>query len=41
MDFLAENECDLIQGYFFVKPMPVEEFEVKVEQDGVCQTYSE
>lgn len=34
VDFLAENECDLIQGYYFAKPMPVEEFEVKVAEDA-------
>lgn len=34
VDFLAENECDLIQGYYFAKPMPVEEFEVKVSEDA-------
>ncbi len=27
VDFLAEKNCDLIQGYFFAKPMSVEEFE--------------
>ena len=26
VDFLTEQECDLIQGYFFSKPMPVAEF---------------
>ena len=26
VDFLAEQECDLIQGYFFAKPMPIHEF---------------
>lgn len=26
VDFLTKQECDLIQGYFFSKPMPVEEF---------------
>ncbi len=26
VDFLAEQECDLIQGYFFAKPMPIDEF---------------
>ena len=26
VDFLVQQECDLIQGYFFAKPMPVEEF---------------
>ena len=34
VDFLAENECDLIQGYYFAKPMPVEEFEAKVAEDS-------
>ena len=27
VDFLAAKDCDLIQGYYFAKPMPVEEFE--------------
>ena len=26
VDFLVSQECDLIQGYFFAKPMPVEEY---------------
>lgn len=26
VDFLVEQECDLIQGYFFAKPMAIEEF---------------
>lgn len=34
VDFLAENDCDLIQGYYFAKPMPVEEFEVKVAKEA-------
>lgn len=29
VDFLTEQECDLIQGYFFAKPMPIREFEAK------------
>lgn len=29
VDFLAENDCDLIQGFYFAKPMPVSEFEEK------------
>lgn len=27
VDSLAEKDCDLIQGYYFAKPMPVNEFE--------------
>lgn len=27
VDFLKESHCDIAQGYFFAKPMPVEEFE--------------
>ncbi|MDE5936772.1 MAG: EAL domain-containing protein, partial [Ruminococcus sp.] len=27
VDFLAEYGCDIYQGYYFAKPMPVEDFE--------------
>lgn len=27
VDFLAEQDCDLIQGFYFAKPLPVNEFE--------------
>ncbi len=27
VDFLAKQDCDLIQGFYFSKPLPVEEFE--------------
>ena len=27
VDFLSELGCDLIQGYYFAKPMPVGEYE--------------
>lgn len=33
VDFLTEQECDLIQGYFFAKPMPAEEFAQKYRED--------
>ena len=26
VDFLVEQECDLIQGYFYAKPMPISDF---------------
>ena len=29
VDFLTDMNCDLIQGYYFAKPMPVSEFEEK------------
>ncbi len=29
VDFLTQQECDLIQGYFYAKPMPVTEFAEK------------
>ena len=29
VEFLTEQECDLIQGYFYAKPMPVSEFAQK------------
>ena len=32
VDFLTEQECDLIQGYFFAKPMPIAEFVEKYKE---------
>ena len=34
VDFLTESGCDMIQGFYFARPMPVCEFEKKVEMDG-------
>lgn len=34
VDFLAGLGCDMIQGYYFAKPMPVEEFEARVAADA-------
>ena len=32
VDFLAEEGCDMIQGFYFAKPMPGNEFEEKMDQ---------
>lgn len=32
VDFLTAQECDLIQGYFFAKPMPINEFVEKYKE---------
>lgn len=29
VDFLAEHGCDMIQGFYFAKPMPISDFEQK------------
>ena len=31
LDFLSTNHCDAYQGYFFGRPMPVSEFEARLE----------
>lgn len=33
-DFLTELGCDMIQGFYFAKPMPVCEFEEKMEKEA-------
>ena len=32
LDFLQSVDCDMIQGYYFAKPMPIEEFEEKYKE---------
>lgn len=34
VDFLASLGCDMIQGYYFAKPMPLNEFEEKMAADA-------
>ena len=29
VDFLTEVGCDMVQGYYFARPMPASEFEEK------------
>lgn len=33
VDFLAEQGCDMIQGFYFAKPMPVDEFNERAKRD--------
>ena len=33
LDKLKERGCDIIQGYFFSKPVPPEEFEVFIQNE--------
>jgi len=34
LKFLQEHGCDEVQGYYFSKPMPVEEIQPLLEKDG-------
>ena len=34
VEFLAERGCDLIQGFYFAKPMPVVDYEQKMQEDA-------
>ena len=31
LEFLRKNNCDIIQGYYFSKPLPPDEFEAKLD----------
>ena len=31
-EFLKESHCDMIQGYYYAKPMPSKKFELLLEQ---------
>lgn len=32
-EFLKESNCDMIQGYYYAKPMPIENFETYLEKE--------
>lgn len=34
VEFLAEQGCDMIQGFYYAKPMTVQEFDRRVERDS-------
>lgn len=34
VEFLASQNCDMIQGYYYAKPMPVAEFEERAQTDA-------
>lgn len=34
VDFLKEQKCDMIQGYYFGKPMPIEELETRMQEES-------
>ena len=38
LDFLLAHGCDMIQGFLFSKPMPLDEFEVFVTQSAAAST---
>ncbi|MBR3631250.1 MAG: GGDEF domain-containing protein [Oscillospiraceae bacterium] len=38
VDFLASQGCDMIQGYYFAKPMPGNEYEQRMESNAQEQT---
>ena len=31
VEFLAQQHCDMIQGYYYAKPMPAQEFEQRIQ----------
>ena len=33
LDFLTEKDCDFVQGYYFSKPLPQEDFEELLERE--------
>ena len=36
-EFLKESGCDVIQGYYFSKPLPVDDFSKLLEKEyGLC-----
>lgn len=40
LQFLAELKCDIAQGFFFSKPLPVQEATAYIEQNNSTNTYT-
>ena len=40
VDFLKENHCDYIQGYYYSKPVPMEEFVKMLTEDNIDKSVS-
>lgn len=34
VEFLVEQDCDMIQGFYYARPMPISEFDRQMEQNG-------
>lgn len=39
VDFLANNGCDMIQGFYYAKPMPIIEYEQRAFQERLVEQY--
>lgn len=38
VDFLAKQDCDMIQGYYFAKPMPASDYESRMDSEQQSDT---
>ena len=35
VQLLADNKCNLAQGFYFDRPLPVEEFEIRLDKNYI------